>query len=91
MDEEEIKSWLIVLVKELKDHNNNYLKTNGFHNEFDEKYIKIFDGALTLINHLTDEYTRLLNQNKKLAQCHLMYEEMTGVDLLLTNKTDLIS
>ena len=35
------------------------------------------------IQGLLDLYNKEKEENRKLRKCHLMYEEMTGVDLLL--------
>ena len=35
------------------------------------------------IQGLLDLYNKEKEKNRKLRKCHLMYEEMTGVDLLL--------
>ena len=37
-----------------------------------------------------DLYKKEKEKNKRLIQCHFKYEEMTGVDLLLSDKVDFI-
>lgn len=43
------------------------------------------------IDTILDLYNKEKEKNKKLSQCHLQYEEMTGVDLLLPDKLNVIS
>ena len=43
------------------------------------------------VEGLLDLYAQEKEKNKKLSQCHLQYEEMTGVDLLLPDKLSVIS
>ena len=37
---------------------------------------------------LLDLYNKEKEKNKRLMQCHLQYEEMTGIDLLLPDKEE---
>jgi hypothetical protein len=46
--------------------------------DFDENYIQ----------QLEEELEKEKEMNKRLRKCHLLYEEMTGIDLLLPSKEE---
>lgn len=48
--------------------------------------IKHSDGLEEAIETLLTAYEKEKKKNKILLQCHLQYEEMTGIDLLLPEK-----
>lgn len=45
--------------------------------------IKHSDGLEEAIETLLTAYEKEKEENKRLRKCHLQYEEMTGIDLLL--------
>ena len=71
--EEAIETLLTAYEKE-KEHNNKLLE------------------ALDTVNHekgvFIESYEKEKGDNKRLRKCHLQYEEMTGIDLLLPEKEE---
>ena len=60
-----------------------YWKQEEYTNSEIDNYIKLI---LNLIEKQSKEIEKLKEDNKRLRKCHLQYEEMTGVDLLLPSK-----
>ena len=48
----------------------------------------ITDTELSAIETLLTAYEKEKGDNKRLRKCHLQYEEMTGIDLLLPEKEE---
>ncbi len=59
--------------------NKLYIDT---HNECD------YHNIHTAIETLLTAYEKEKEKNKRLTQCHYQYEEMTGIDLLLSEKEE---
>lgn len=73
--------------KHLKKNLNNWKKSkkdNGYMPEIMEEINTDYEAIETLLT----AYEKEKEDNKRLRKCHLQYEEMTGIDLLLPEKEE---
>ena len=64
----------------IEEANDNLIMLKYFlQEEGDENWEKYFEAIETLLT----AYVKEKAKNKELRKCHLLYEEMTGIDLLL--------
>ena len=89
MSEEEIIKQINIYILNLIEE-----RKSGKANIEQIKFQESIQGLLDLYNKQKEKinaYDKLLERYNKLVCCHLQYEEMTGIDLLLPDKLDVIS
>lgn len=70
-------------IKPLKILMSKYKKIDEMNN-FDHELALVIDYTeLSSLETLLTAYEKEKEENKRLRKCHLLYEEMTGIDLLL--------
>ena len=54
----------------------------------EKEWVAIYPYQIEAIQGLLDLYNKEKEENKRLRKCHLQYEEMTGIDLLLPSEEE---
>ena len=75
-----IEESLIELKDYIKDKTNPYFDNYGF--------ATVRAKQIQAIETLLTAYEKEKEDNKRLRKCHLQYEEITGIDLLLPEKEE---
>ena len=69
----------------IEEANDNLIMLKYFlQEEGDENWEKYCEAIETLLT----AYEKEKGENKRLRKCHLQYEEMTGIDLLLPSEEE---